>query len=118
VPDVNDRLSALRAIGVQSVVVVPIGFVSDHMEVVHDLDTEAASTAARLGLRYSRAATPGTHPAFVAMIRDLVMERAAAERGERVDRLALGQLDAHWDACPRGCCPNPTASRHALGGSS
>jgi ferrochelatase len=117
VPDVNEQLAALSAIGVDSVVIVPIGFVSDHMEVVHDLDTEAAGTAARLGLRYARAATPGTHPAFVAMIRGLVLERAAVERGEPVDPLALGRLDAHWHACPSGCCPNSTASRNALGGS-
>jgi ferrochelatase len=116
IPDVNERLASLGAIGVDSVVVVPIGFVSDHMEVVHDLDTEAAGTAGRLGLRYARAATPGTHPAFVAMIRDLVLERASVERGERVEPLALGRLDAHWDACPRGCCPNPTAGRNTLGG--
>jgi ferrochelatase len=117
VPDVNERLADLKAGGVHSVVVVPIGFVSDHMEVVHDLDTEAAATAGRLGLGYARAATPGAHPAFVAMIRELVLERAAVQRGEPADRVALGQLGAHWDACPTRCCPNPTARRNALGGS-
>ena len=115
-PDINDRLADLRALGVESVVVVPIGFVSDHMEVVHDLDTEAASTARRLGLRYARAGTPGTHPAFVAMIRDLVMERAAIERGDHVNPVALGQMGAHWNSCPVACCPNPTGVRDALAG--
>jgi protoporphyrin/coproporphyrin ferrochelatase len=86
------------------------------MEVVHDLDTEAAGTASRLGLRYARARTPGTHPAFVEMIRDLVMERAAMERGDRVDRAALGRLGAHWESCPFGCCPNPAGARKALAG--
>jgi ferrochelatase len=114
VPDINERLATLKTMGAQSVVVVPIGFVSDHMEVVQDLDTEAAATAGRLGLRFARAATPGTHPAFVAMIRDLVLERAAVERGERPDRIALGQLGAHWSCCRPGCCPNPTEARNAL----
>jgi ferrochelatase len=116
VPDVNERLTTLKATGAESVVVVPIGFVSDHMEVVQDLDTEAAATAGRLGLGFARAATPGTHPAFVAMIRDLLLERAAVERGERPDRVVLGQLGAHWDSCPPGCCPNPTGARRALAG--
>jgi protoporphyrin/coproporphyrin ferrochelatase len=116
-PDINERLATFRATGVTSVVVVPIGFVSDHMEVVQDLDTEAAATADRLGLRFARAATPGTHPAFVAMIRDLVLERAAVERGGRLDPVALGQLDAHWGSCPPGCCPNPSGARNALAGS-
>ena len=115
-PDVNERLVALGSLGVQSVVVVPIGFVSDHMEVVHDLDTEAAGTASRLGLRYARASTPGTHRAFVAMIGELVLERAAIERGDRVDRVALGRVGGHWDSCPFDCCPNPTGARSAVAG--
>ena len=61
---------------------MPIGFVSDHMEVVYDLDTEALATAEKLGLPARRAATPGVDPRFVAMVRDLLLERAAAERGE------------------------------------
>ena len=64
-------------------VVVPIGFVSDHMEVVYDLDTEAAATAETpRAADFARAATAGVHPRFVAMVRDLLLERAAAERGE------------------------------------
>jgi protoporphyrin/coproporphyrin ferrochelatase len=113
-PDVNDHLEALAASGVPAVVVVPIGFVSDHMEVVHDLDTEAAATARKLGLAFSRAATPGTHQAFVAAVRDLLVERAAAESGRPVPRKALGELGASWDVCAATCCPNPRTKRPAL----
>lgn len=108
-PDVNDRLRELSTEGVESVVVVPIGFVSDHMEVVFDLDTEAAATAEELGMRYVRVATPGTHPDFVAMVRQLVLERAAVERGEDVERPAVGTLPPCWDVCAVDCCANPRA---------
>jgi len=103
-PDINDHLESLAAGDVRSVVVTPIGFVSDHMEVVYDLDTEAAQTAARLGLDFARVPTPGVHPAFVAMIRELVLERAAAERGERPTRPALGDWPAGPDQCADDCC--------------
>jgi ferrochelatase len=74
-PDVCDHLRALRDEGVTNVVVAPIGFVSDHMEVVYDLDVEARRVADEIGMKMVRAATAGTHPAFVRMIRELVMER-------------------------------------------
>ena len=80
-PDVLEHLDALRAEGVADVVVAPVGFVSDHMEVVYDLDMEARERAAALGLGFVRAGTAGTHPAFVRMIRELIVERVA--RGER-----------------------------------
>ena len=115
-PDVNDHLEALAADGVASVVVVPIGFVSDHMEVRHDLDTEAAATAARLGLPFARAATAGTDPRFVEMVRDLVLERAAVERGRPTRRASLGRLGPSHDVCPVGCCPNLRGPRPALAG--
>jgi len=105
-PDVNDHLVALHAAGAPGVVLVPIGFVSDHMEVKYDLDTEAMATAARLGLPCVRAATVGTDPRFVAAIRELVLERAAVVRGEAVPRPALGALGPSHDVCPAGCCPN------------
>ncbi|THI96359.1 ferrochelatase, partial [Nocardioides sp.] len=89
-PDVNDRLEELAREGVAAVVLIPVGFVSDHMEVVYDLDTEALATADRLGIPARRAASAGTHPRFVEAIRDLVLERAAAERGEPVERAAVG----------------------------
>ncbi|HYF74726.1 MAG TPA: ferrochelatase [Nocardioides sp.] len=115
-PDVNDHLRSLHAEGVPGVVMVPIGFVSDHMEVVYDLDTEAMATAAELGLPAGRAATAGLDPRFVATVRDLLLERAAVERGEEVVRASVGRWPACWDACPAGCCPNPRAERPALAG--
>ncbi|HLM25270.1 MAG TPA: ferrochelatase [Pyrinomonadaceae bacterium] len=74
-PDVSDHLRALALAGVKDVVVAPIGFVSDHMEVVYDLDYEAQKVAQELGMNMVRARTAGTHPAFVKMIRELVLER-------------------------------------------
>jgi ferrochelatase len=113
-PDVNDHLEQLADEGVEAVVVVPIGFVSDHMEVVYDLDTEARETADRLGLAFARAATPGVHPAFVRVVRDLLVDRAAGENGARVDRAVTGDLPAAWDVCAATCCPNQRAPRPAL----
>ena len=102
-PDINDQLEVLATEGVSDVLVAPIGFVSDHMEVVYDLDTEAMATAERLGLRLHRVPTVGTHPDFVAGLADLVLERAAQARGEEVERPAVapGPL---WSTCPPGCC--------------
>ena len=97
-------------------VIIPIGFISDHMEVVYDLDTEAAATAEKLGLPFARAATAGIDPRFVAMIRDLLLERATVERGEEVARNSEGTLPACWDVCAAGCCPNPRGPRPALAG--
>lgn len=116
-PDVNDHLEELAKDGETSVVLVPIGFVSDHMEVIYDLDTEAMATAERLGIRAVRAATPGTEPRFVAMVRDLLVERAATERGEQPDRVAMGALPAWSGVCAANCCPNPRGPRPALCGS-
>ncbi|MFI5492232.1 ferrochelatase [Actinoplanes sp. NPDC051859] len=100
-PDINDHLAALAEKGVTDVVVSPIGFVSDHLEVIWDLDNEAKDTAAELGLGYARAGTPGTDARFVAMIRELVLERTAA-----ADPGRLGTLPV-WDVCPENCCPAP-----------
>ena len=74
-PDITEHLRALHGDGVNNVVVAPAGFVSDHMEVVYDLDIEAQKVAQELGMKMVRAATAGTHPAFVRMIRELIMER-------------------------------------------
>jgi ferrochelatase len=106
-PDINDHLEALADTGVTAVVVSPIGFVSDHLEVVWDLDIEAAATARKLGLEYVRAATPGVHPAFVSMVRELVQERLAPDTSAR---LGLGTLPA-WDTCPIHCCPRSQSAR-------
>jgi len=99
-PDVSDHLATLSEAGTTSVVVSPIGFISDHLEVVWDLDTEAARTARRLGLDFARAATAGTDPRFVTMIRELVTERL--DPGS--PRPALGTIPT-WDFCDPGCCP-------------
>jgi ferrochelatase len=115
-PDVNARIEQLAAEGVVGVVVVPIGFVSDHMEVVYDLDTEARGTAEKLGVEFARAATAGVDPRFVAMVRDLLLERAAVERGREARRAAVGALPPSWDTCPARCCPNPRGPRPALCG--
>jgi ferrochelatase len=100
-PDVNDQLRLLADKGVTDVVISPIGFVSDHLEVLWDLDNEAKETAAELGLGFARAATPGTDPRFVTMIRELVQERTLGE-----PRRHLGTLPV-WDVCPANCCPAP-----------
>lgn len=104
-PDICDHLEELSAGGAPAAVMAPIGFVSDHMEVRYDLDTEAAAKAAELGLPVARAATVGADPRFAAAVRELVLERVATERGEAVERCALGALGAGHDLCPAGCCP-------------
>jgi ferrochelatase len=112
-PDVGDHLRELARDGVRDVVVSPIGFVSDHMEVLYDLDVEARSIAEGLGLNLVRAATSGTHPAFVSMIRELIEERLDPSRPRR----ALGRHGPSHDVCPPGCClpgndsPAPWARR-------
>jgi ferrochelatase len=102
-PDILDTLQALRDGGTQDVVVQPIGFISDHMEVLYDLDTEAQQLAGDIGLNLIRAATAGTHPAFVAMIRDLIVERMSGTS----ERAALGERGPSHDVCPINCCPPP-----------
>jgi ferrochelatase len=115
-PDVNDRIAELAEHGVAGVVVVPIGFVSDHMEVIYDLDIEASATAEKAGVEFARASTAGLDPRFVAMVRDLLLERAAAERGLEPRRLSVGSLGPSWDLCPVGCCPNARGDKPALCG--
>ncbi|MCS0637573.1 ferrochelatase [Streptomyces sp. LP05-1] len=114
-PDICDHLEAVHAAGAPAVVMVPIGFVSDHMEVLYDLDTEATAKAAELGLPVRRSATVGADPRFAAAVRELVLERAAAERGAPVERCALGGLGPSHDLCPIGCCP-ARAERPAAAG--
>jgi len=111
-PDIGDQLADLAAAGAPAVVVVPVGFVSDHVEVRYDLDIEAARAAQRLGLPMARAATPGTDPRFVSMITELVAER----RGRPAQVLALGSLPPGPDFCPNDCCGPPAARRAAAPG--
>ncbi|MFI9486775.1 ferrochelatase [Promicromonospora sp. NPDC052451] len=103
-PDVNDHLEALSGQGVRDVVLSPIGFVSDHMEVAYDLDTEALATAKDLGMTAVRAGTVGTREPFVAGLVDLLLERAAIARGEEVEEATVGALPAFRSVCAPGCC--------------
>ncbi|WP_028044885.1 ferrochelatase [Cellulomonas sp. URHE0023] len=108
-PDINDHLAALASDGVAAVVLSPIGFVSDHMEVAFDLDTEALETAAELGLVAVRADSVGTREPFVRGLVDLVVERAATARAleagdEPAPRAAVGTFGAFRDICAPGCC--------------
>jgi protoporphyrin/coproporphyrin ferrochelatase len=105
-PDINDHLRQLAGRDVPAVVVVPIGFVSDHMEVVFDRDTEAAATAEECGVAFARAATAGDHLLFVSGLVDLMMERAVAARGQEPDRPVLGSAPVGWFECRVDCCPN------------
>jgi ferrochelatase len=115
-PDVNDRLEELAQEGAEVVVVAPVGFVSDHMEVVYDLDTEAAATADRLGLRLVRVPTVGTDPEFVSGLVDLVLERAAQARGEDPPVPTWPGRTAMPSVCAAGCCPNLREAKPALCG--
>jgi ferrochelatase len=99
-PDVNDALRSLATAGVTDVVVVPVGFVSDHIEVRWDLDVEAAETAQQVGLTFHRTAPPSRDPRFVAMVRELVEERLDAGCSRR----ALSPLGPSHDICQVSCC--------------
>lgn len=103
-PDINDAIEELPAAGRKAVVIVPLGFVSDHMEVLWDLDNEALETAEQQGLAAVRVPTPGTHPAYVAGLVDLVLERV---NGTPVaERPAETELGPWYDVCRPGCCEN------------
>jgi protoporphyrin/coproporphyrin ferrochelatase len=102
-PDILEHLRNLHGAGVRDVIVAPLGFISDHLEVLYDLDTEAQELAAELGMRMVRAATVGTHPIFVGMLRQLIAERLL--RNE--PKLAIGQFGPNHDVCPLDCCPAP-----------
>jgi ferrochelatase len=99
-PDICDHLETLAADGVPGVVVAPIGFVSDHLEVLYDLDVEARDRAAELGLPFARASTAGTHPAFVGAVVEAIAERLDPARPKR----ALGRFGPSHDTCAPDCC--------------
>jgi ferrochelatase len=99
-PDVCDHLKELRASGATDVVVAPVGFVSDHMEIIYDLDTEARALCQEIGLNMIRAATAGKHAAFVEMIRELIVERMDPDSPRRY----LGADGPRRDICHPGCC--------------
>lgn len=116
-PDVNDRIEELAAVSPHPVVLAPIGFVSDHMEVVHDLDTEAAETAERVGVPCVRVPTPHDADVFVEGLVDLLLERAAEARGELVVPDSWLPGDVRPSVCAPGCCPNLRVAKAALCGS-
>ncbi|MEV8252531.1 ferrochelatase [Rhodoglobus sp. NPDC076762] len=103
-PDINDAIDALAADGIEAVVIVPVGFISDHMEVKWDLDTEALETAGGHNMFAVRVPTPGVHPAFVTGLVDLVLERR--DGVPVADRPALTKLGPWYDVCRPGCCEN------------
>ena len=108
-PDVLDFLRQRQSRQpLADVAVAPIGFTSDHLEVLYDLDTEAKGLCDELGIHMVRAATVGTHPRFIRMIRELVEERLT----DTPNRLALGALGPKEDVCPDDCCVyTPSAAR-------
>ncbi|MBN9175858.1 MAG: ferrochelatase [Microbacterium sp.] len=103
-PDINDVIAELPAEGRRAVVIVPLGFVSDHMEVLWDLDTEAMETAAEHGITAVRTPTPGIHPAYVAGLVDLIVERLRGT--DAADRPHETELGPWYDVCRPGCCEN------------
>ncbi len=105
-PDICEALRETRRGGARDVVAVPVGFISDHMEVLYDLDTEARALCEELNLHMVRAGTAGTHPRFIRTIRELIEERIAG--GER---RALGEFGPYPDVCPENCCPAPARRR-------
>ena len=107
-PDIGDALRQLAAGGTsRSVVVAPIGFLSDHIEILYDLDTEAKQIAGELGLRMVRAETVGQHPRFIGMLRELILERLDPSQPRR----AIGQFGPRADECAMDCCSS--GRRHA-----
>jgi ferrochelatase len=99
-PDIGMAIEQTHSEGAADVVVAPIGFVCDHMEVVLDLDIEAAQRAREIGINMIRAGTVGAHPAYVGMVRELIVERMS----ENSARRALGSFGPSHDICPAGCC--------------
>lgn len=102
-PDILDHIRDLNASNVEALVIHPIGFLSDHMEVLYDLDEEARLLSDELGLTMVRSATVGVHPRFVAMLAELIQERLTSSP----ERRAIGKFGSSHDVCPPDCCPPP-----------
>jgi ferrochelatase len=113
-PDINDAIEELAGQGIKGVVIVPLGFVSDHMEVAWDLDTEALETCKNLGLAATRVPTPGTHRKFVSGLVDLICERTVANN--IADRPAMTGLGPWYDICRPGCCANFRGEKPTIAG--
>jgi ferrochelatase len=110
-PDINDAIRRAHDEGFTSVVIVPIGFISDHMEVVWDLDNEALATCADVGIRARRVATPGTDHRFIQSLADLVVEKMGGAPAPALSKIGP------WPApCMPGCCPNPREQRTHVAG--
>ncbi len=108
-PDVCDHLRSLAEQRVRDVIVSPVGFLSDHMEILFDLDTEARGLCRELDMNLVRAATVGTHPSYVEMIRELILERMS----DTPVRNAIGRFGPNHDVCPEDCCLSGRAERRA-----
>lgn len=113
-PDINDAIADLAGQGIKGIVIVPLGFVSDHMEVVWDLDTEALETCRTLGLAATRVPTPGTHRKFVDGLVDLISERTITNNIS--DRPAMTDLGPWYDVCRPGCCANFRGEKPTIAG--
>ena len=113
-PDINDAIEELAGQGIKGIVIVPLGFVSDHMEVAWDLDTEALETCTNLGIAATRVPTPGTHRKFVSGLVDLVCERTVANN--IADRPATTSLGPWYDVCRPGCCANFRGEKPTIAG--
>jgi ferrochelatase len=92
----------VKSSGIANVIISPIGFLSDHMEVLYDLDDEAQRFCDENGIRMERAGTPGNHPKIISMIRKLIQERIHG-----APRECIGQFGPNHDVCPIDCCPAP-----------
>ncbi|MGH3884956.1 MAG: ferrochelatase [Pseudonocardiaceae bacterium] len=114
-PDVTDHLDALRADGARGIVVAPIGFVSDHLEVLWDLDHEARQRATTLGMDFARAATAGTDPRFAEMVVELIAEHLRAAPSRRYSQVPAAGQGINGEPCARQCC-QPLRSRSAVAG--
>ncbi len=106
-PDICERITQLAQSGVSDFIVVPIGFISDHMEVLYDLDTEALELCQKLGVQLHRLPTVGTHPLFVQMIVELISERCGLVSEKR----SLGDHGPSHDVCPSNCCLHGVAPK-------
>jgi protoporphyrin/coproporphyrin ferrochelatase len=106
-PDICDRIEHLKEqVDLRQVIVMPIGFISDHIEVLFDLDQQAKEKCDALGIQFCRAETVGIHPKFIAMIRELIEERFHVR-----EKKVIGNMPANWDVCPADCCLYSRTSR-------
>lgn len=110
-PDILDHLDALHAKGVSAVVLCPVGFVSDHLEVVWDLDTEAAEKAASLGMGFARAAAPSGDPRFAQLVVELVREHLSGAPVRKLSDFPVAGCTLNGASCAVGCCEPPQRSR-------